>query len=64
MGITYRPVASKTLTRVSALGNLVVALVEVLKVIGEKGVRITPDIMASGGGAGDGGGATSARCCF
>lgn len=28
-----------------------------LKVIGEKGVRITPDIMASGGsGTGDGGG--------
>jgi hypothetical protein len=33
-----------------------VALVETLKVIGEKGVRITPNIMASGGGAGDGGG--------
>jgi len=35
-----------------------VALIETLKVIGEKGVRITPDIMASGGGAngsGDGG---------
>ena len=30
---------------------------ETLKVIGEKGVRITPDIMASGGnGNGDGGG--------
>jgi hypothetical protein len=27
-----------------------------LKVIGEKGVRITPDIMASGGGNGEGGG--------
>jgi hypothetical protein len=32
-----------------------VALVETLKVIGEKGVRITPDVMASGG-SGDGGG--------
>jgi hypothetical protein len=33
-----------------------VALVETLKVIGEKGVRITPDVMASGGGADGGGG--------
>jgi hypothetical protein len=34
-----------------------VAIVETLKVIGEKGVRITPDIMATGGGgAGEGGG--------
>ena len=33
------------------------ALVETLKVIGENGVRITPDIMASGGNSdGDGGG--------
>jgi hypothetical protein len=32
-----------------------VALVETLKVIGEKGVRITPDVMASGG-TGDGAG--------
>src|SRR3977135_4266028 len=39
----------------NALGAQGVALVEVLKVIGEKGVRITPDIMASGGG-GDGSG--------
>ena len=33
-----------------------VAIVETLKVIGEKGVRITPDVMASGGGAGNEGG--------
>ena len=32
------------------------AVVETLKVIGDKGVRITPDILASGGGSGDGGG--------
>ena len=32
------------------------ALVETLKVIGEKGVRITPDVLASGGGNGDGAG--------
>jgi hypothetical protein len=31
-------------------------LVETLKVIGEKGVRITPDVMASGGGGEAGGG--------
>src|SRR4026208_2334905 len=43
--------------QVNALGPQGVALVEVLKVIGEKGVRITPDIMASGGGAGDASGA-------
>jgi uncharacterized membrane protein YqiK len=43
--------------QVNALGANGVALVETLKVIGEKGVRITPDIMASGGnGSGDGGG--------
>lgn len=44
--------------QVNALGANGVALVETLKVIGEKGVRITPDIMASGGGGGtgDGGG--------
>ena len=43
--------------QVAALGANGVALVETLKVIGEKGVRITPDIMASGGnGNGDGGG--------
>src|SRR6266496_1304987 len=41
--------------QVNALGAQGVALVEVLKVIGEKNVRITPDVMASGGG-GDGGG--------
>ncbi|MGI8639178.1 MAG: SPFH domain-containing protein [Pyrinomonadaceae bacterium] len=43
--------------QVNALGSNGVALIETLKVIGEKGVRITPDIMASGGnGNGDGGG--------
>ncbi len=43
--------------QVNALGSNGVALVETLKVIGEKNVRITPDILASGGGngAGDGG---------
>ena len=35
--------------QVNALGANGVALIETLKVIGEKGVRITPDIMASGG---------------
>jgi hypothetical protein len=33
-----------------------VALVETLKVIGEKNVRITPDILASGNNDGAGGG--------
>jgi uncharacterized membrane protein YqiK len=43
--------------QVNALGANGVALVETLKVIGEKNVRITPDIMASGGnGNGDGAG--------
>ena len=42
--------------QVNALGANGVALVETLKVIGEKGVRITPDIMASGGGSGSGDG--------
>ncbi|MDQ3711933.1 MAG: SPFH domain-containing protein [Acidobacteriota bacterium] len=43
--------------QVNALGANGVALIETLKVIGEKNVRITPDIMASGGnGNGDGGG--------
>ena len=42
--------------QVAALGANGVALVETLKVIGEKGVRITPDILASGGGSGDSGG--------
>ena len=41
--------------QVNALGPQGVALVETLKVIGEKNVRITPDVMASGG-SGDGGG--------
>jgi uncharacterized membrane protein YqiK len=40
--------------QVNALGPQGVALVEVLKVIGEKNVRITPDILATGGG-GEGG---------
>src|SRR4051794_27986265 len=42
--------------QVNALGPQGVALVETLKVIGEKNVRITPDILASGGGTGDEGG--------
>jgi uncharacterized membrane protein YqiK len=41
--------------QVNALGAQGVALVETLRVIGEKNVRITPDVMASGG-AGDGAG--------
>ncbi|MDT7780138.1 MAG: hypothetical protein QOC99_2650 [Acidobacteriota bacterium] len=42
--------------QVNALGAQGVALVETLKVIGDKNVRITPDILASGGnGNGDGG---------
>jgi uncharacterized membrane protein YqiK len=49
-GVAYRE-------QVNALGSNGVALIETLKVIGEKGVRITPDIMASGGnGSGEGGG--------
>jgi uncharacterized membrane protein YqiK len=49
-GVAYRE-------QVNALGSNGVALIETLKVIGEKGVRITPDILASGGnGNGDGGG--------
>ena len=42
--------------QVNAIGPQGVALVEILKVIGEKNVRITPDIMASGGGGEAGGG--------
>jgi uncharacterized membrane protein YqiK len=42
--------------QVNALGPQGVALVETLKVIGEKQVRITPDILASGAGDGAGGG--------
>lgn len=42
--------------QVNALGANGVALVETLKVIGEKNVRITPDILASGGGAAGGDG--------
>ncbi|MDT7688629.1 MAG: hypothetical protein QOE46_1388 [Acidobacteriota bacterium] len=42
--------------QVNALGAQGVVLVETLKVIGDKNVRITPDILASGGnGSGDGG---------
>jgi uncharacterized membrane protein YqiK len=41
--------------QVNALGAQGVALVETLKVIGEKNVRITPDVLASGG-SGDGAG--------
>ena len=48
-GVAYRE-------QVSALGAQGVAVVETLKVIGEKNVRITPDVLASGGGTGDGGG--------
>ncbi|HST53920.1 MAG TPA: SPFH domain-containing protein [Pyrinomonadaceae bacterium] len=42
--------------QVNALGPQGVALVETLKVIGEKNVRITPDILASGGTSDGGGG--------
>src|SRR2546429_1318484 len=45
-GVAYRE-------QVNALASQGVAVIETLKVIGEKGVRITPDILASGGGAGD-----------
>src|SRR5215210_368128 len=48
-GVAYRE-------QVNALGANGVALVETLKVIGEKNVRITPDVLATGGGNGDGGG--------
>ena len=48
-GVAYRE-------QVAALGAQGVAVVETLKVIGEKGVRITPGVLASGGGTGDGGG--------
>jgi len=48
-GVAYRE-------QVNALGAQGVALVETLKVIGEKNVRITPDVMASGAGAEGGGG--------
>lgn len=48
-GVAYRE-------QVNALGAQGVAVVETLKVIGEKNVRITPDVLASGGGGSDGGG--------
>ncbi|HEX8709995.1 MAG TPA: SPFH domain-containing protein [Pyrinomonadaceae bacterium] len=41
--------------QVNALGSQGVSLIETLKVIGEKNVRITPDVLASGG-TGDGAG--------
>jgi len=48
-GVAYRE-------QVNALGPQNVALVETLKVIGEKGVRITPDVMSTGSGAEGGSG--------
>lgn len=48
-GVAYRE-------QVSALGAQGVAVVETLKVIGERNVRITPDVLASGGGNGEGSG--------
>lgn len=48
-GLAYRE-------QVNALGPQGVALVETLKVIGENGVRITSDVMASGGGGEGAGG--------
>ena len=48
-GVAYRE-------QVNALGPQGVAIVETLKVIGEKNVRITPDVMATGGGSDGGGG--------
>ncbi len=48
-GVAYRE-------QVNALGAQGVAVVETLKVIGEKNVRITPDVLATGGGSGEGGG--------
>jgi uncharacterized membrane protein YqiK len=47
-GVAYRE-------QVNALGAQGVAMVETLKVIGENNVRITPDVMSSGG-SGDGAG--------
>ena len=49
--------------QVNALGAQGVALVETLKVISEKGVRITPDVMASGGGNGDSAGNLGTLLC-
>jgi uncharacterized membrane protein YqiK len=42
--------------QVNAIGPSGVALVETLKVIGERNVRITPDVMATGGGGEGSGG--------
>ena len=42
--------------QVRALGAQGVALIETLRVIGEQNVRITPDVLASGGGGGEGAG--------
>jgi len=47
-GVAYRE-------QVNALGAQGVALVETLRVIGEKNVRITPDVMATGGNDGGAG---------
>jgi len=52
-GVAYRE-------QVNALGAQGVALVETLKVIGEKNVRITPDVLATGGGSGEGSGGIGA----
>jgi len=41
--------------QVAALGSQGVSLIETLKVIGSGGIRITPDVMSTGGN-GDGGG--------
>ncbi|PYP84577.1 MAG: hypothetical protein DMF61_19455 [Blastocatellia bacterium AA13] len=46
-GVAYRE-------QVAALGAQGVSVIETLRVIGEKNVRITPDVLASGGGSGDG----------
>ncbi len=48
-GVAYRE-------QVNALGPNGVAVVETLRVIGEKNVRITPDVLATGGNAENGGG--------
>jgi uncharacterized membrane protein YqiK len=52
-GVAYRE-------QVNALGAQGVALVETLKVIGEKNVRITPDVLATGSGSGEGSGGIGA----
>jgi len=42
--------------QVAALGSQGVSLIETLKVIGSGGIRITPDVMSTGGGGEGGGG--------